>query len=334
MTLDEQIREAGSRLAGAPVAVPDFDRVVRRRHRIRAAAVAGAVATFVGVSAIWLWPNGEPSRVETGVAEAPAPSSGNDTRYEPEDAVPTYELVLGDAELVRDETPTAGNTDVALWADEARERYVSLTVRPGLADAHPEPAGLGPMEEDTEFPAAQGRAWVSETAGRDVRSMRMWWSRSDGDVWLLSAYWYGRQPIGAADGRADLRDWALGIEPGSTAASGAPYLIADPAMQLVAFDYGGDLRARARVWRYRDQEITLLAIEDSTAAGLSNLLARAMPEPVTVASQDGWMVNSASPPETIIGWQLDTPRPVWVTLTIPPELTDHTDLILAALKPA
>jgi hypothetical protein len=164
--------------------------------------------------------------------------------------------------------------------------------------------------------------------------MQMWWSRSDGDVWLLSAYWYGQQSVRAADGRADLRDWALGIEPGPTAASETPYVIVDPAMQLVAFDYGGDLRSRARVWRYRDREITLLAIEDSAAAGLSNLLARGMPERVTVAGHDGWMVSSASPPGTIIGWQLDTPHLAWVTLTIPPELTDHTDVILAALKPA
>jgi hypothetical protein len=54
---------------------------------------------------------------------------------------------------------------------------------------------------------------------------------------------------------------------------------------------------------------------------------------VTVDGHDGWMVNSASPVGTIIGWELDTPRQAWVTLTIPPELTDETELILAALAP-
>jgi hypothetical protein len=232
MTLDEQIRQAGARLATAPVSVPDVGRVVRRRRRIRAAAATGAVATLVGVGAVWLWPNPEPSHVETGATE---------------DAVPTYELDLGGVELASDETLTLRNTDVALWADEARQRYVSLTVRPGLAEAYPEPAGLGPMLEDTEFPATQGHAWFSETAGSQVRSMRMWWSRAEGDVWLLTAYWYGQQPVRGTDARAALRDWALRIEPGATAASEAPYEIGDPAMELVASDDAGNLRPRARV---------------------------------------------------------------------------------------
>ena len=76
-----------------------------------------------------------------------------------------------------------------------------------------------------------------------------------------------------------------------------------------------------------------MAIEDSVAAGLSNLLARGVPERVTIDGHGGWLVNSASPAGTIIGWQLDTPRPAWVTLTIPPELTDQTEEIIAALTP-
>lgn len=309
MAIDEQIREAGPRLAAAPVAVPDLDRVVRRRHRIRAVAMTGAVAALVGMSATWLWRDGELARVETGVADDPATSSGTDARSEQADAVSTYELVLGDAELVKDETLTPSNTDVALWTDDAQQRYLSLTVRPGLAEAHhPEPAGLGSMQEDAQFPAVQGRAWFSETNGSQVRSIRMWWSRADGDVWLLTAHWYGQQPIDAADGSAVLRDWALGIEAAPSAAVATPYEIADPAMQIVASDRASDLRSRARVWRYRDHEVTLVAIENSAAAGFSNLLARGAPEQLTVAGHSGWMVTSPSPAETIIGWQLDTPR--------------------------
>lgn len=318
MTLDEKIRQAGARLAAAPVPVPDLGRVVRRHRRIRAAVRTGAVATLVGMGAVWLWPNAEPSRVETGIAE---------------DAVPTYELDLRGAELVSDATPTGRNTDVALWSDAARRTYLSLTVRPGLAEAYPEPAGLGSMQEDTEFPSTQGHAWFSETTGSQVRSMRMWWSRADGDVWLLAAYWYGQLPVRGTDARADLRDWALRIEASPPGASDTPYLIGDPAMELVASDHVGNLRSRARVWRWRDHEITLLAIENSIAAGLSNLLARGVPELVTVDGHDGWLVNTASPAGTIIGWQLDTRRPAWVTLTIPPELTNQAAEIIAALAP-
>jgi hypothetical protein len=319
MTVDERIRQAGARLAAAPIELPDLGRMVRRRHRrrIRAAVVIGAVATFVGVGAVWLWPNTEPARVETGVAD---------------DAVPTYELDVQGAELVSDEALSPGNTDVALWADEPRQTYVSLTVRPGLAEAYPEPAGLGPMQEDTEFPAGQGRAWFSDTGDNQVRSIRMWWSRADGDVWLLSAFWYGEQPVRGTEARQALRDWALTIETGEDGSGEPSYVIGDPRMDLVASDDAGTLRSRARVWRWQDHEITLLAIENSIAAGLSNLLAHGVPERVTVDGHVGWMVDSASPAGTIIGWQLDdTSRPTWVTLSIPPELTDQAEEILATL---
>jgi hypothetical protein len=232
-----------------------------------------------------------------------------------------------------DETLSPMTTDVALWADEARQTYVSLTVWPGRAEASPEPAGLGPMQEDTELPAGQGRAWFSETADDDVRSITMWWSRADGDVWLLRAYWYG-QPVRVTDARRALRDWALATEPGPDGAGEASYLIGDPAMDLVASDDAGTLRSRARVWRWQGHEITLVATENSVAAGLSNVLAHGVPERVTVAGHEGWMVDSASPAGRTIGWSLDNPsRPVWVTLIVPRGLTDQTGEVLAALVP-
>jgi hypothetical protein len=320
MTPDEQIRQAGSRLAVAAVPVPDLGRLVRRRRRIRTAAATGAVAALVGVGAVWLWPDPEPTRVETGTTE--------------EDAVATYELDLDGVDLVSDEGLTARNTDVALWADESRQEYLSLAVRPGLADGYTEaPGGLGPMQEDTELPPTQGRAWFSETAGDPVRSMTMWWSRADGDVWMLRAYWHGQQPVRGVDARATMRDWALAIERDPTDAGQAPYVIGDPAMEIVAADDAGDLRSRARAWRWQGHEITLLATDDSVAAGLSNLRDRGVPEPVTVDGHDGWMVTSTSQAETVVGWALDAPRPTWVTLTIPPELSDQTDEVLAALAP-
>ena len=47
MNVDERIQSAGSRLASTPVAVPDLERLMRRRsQRVRASAVVGSVAVI------------------------------------------------------------------------------------------------------------------------------------------------------------------------------------------------------------------------------------------------------------------------------------------------
>lgn len=494
MTVDEEIRQAGSRLADAPVAVPDFDRLVRRRHRMRAVGMSGAMVLLVMVGVISLWPDAGSVGVETGVANGRHPATGptiglsragiwpGDERqfataeetaqvfaeevlgWEGADVildaaeangptwltvsrrdgrsfralaaptgggwlfmqigeglsmsvdgvrtrvavprgpegtvslkwwalvdgeektgvhadlnapltlsgraeevetllvvylddqdlalgvvggdfftehvsdgvdggdVPTYGLRLNDAELASEETLTARGTDVSLWTDENQQTYLSLTVRAGLADAYPKPTGFGPMTEDASFPGGKGRAWFGEGAGSDSRTMKMWWARADGDVWILTAHWYGPLEIDFAARRADLRSWALAIEPGSNAGSAAVYVLDEPTMQLLAFDKAGDLGSRARVWRYLDQEITLLAIEGSSAAGLSNLLDLGKPEPVTIAGHHGWMVRRTSPAGTIVGWQVNEPRAAWATLTIPAVLADETEEVLRALE--
>jgi hypothetical protein len=164
--------------------------------------------------------------------------------------------LLEDAELIGDETLHPTNTDVALWADEADQTYVSLTVRPGLARVYPEPAGLGPVQEDTELPATQGRAWFTEGAG-EARSTMMWWSRPDGDVWLLTAHWHGQLPTREADVQAALRQWAQAIETGSATPDHTAYRMVDPNMRLVASDDAGELRSRGRTYHRRRRQVAL-----------------------------------------------------------------------------
>jgi hypothetical protein len=319
MTLDDDIRRAGARLAATPVPVPDLGRRIRR-GRIRTLAATGTVAALVWVSALLLWPSAEPTRVETTGGQV--------------SAVPTWELVLEDAELIGDETLNATNTDVALWADDAERTYVSLSVRPGLAEAYPEPVGIGAVQEDTALPASQGRAWYTEATG-EAHSTTMWWSRPDGDVWFLTAHWHGQPPTRAADAHAALRQRAHAIETGSAAPNGPAFRMVDPTMRLVSFDDAGERRSRGRTWRYRGHEIVLLTTERSGAAGMSNLFSQGenVPEPVTVNGQAGWKVNGSTG-ETLIGWAADTTPVTWSTLTIPPGLTEDADTILAALQPS
>ena len=82
-------------------------------------------------------------------------------------AVPTWELVLADAELIGDETLNATNTDVALWADDAQQTYVSLSVRPGLAEAL---YSRGP--HSAELLANNMR--LAGGAARDTTRQRVW----------------------------------------------------------------------------------------------------------------------------------------------------------------
>lgn len=320
MTLDDDIRRAGARLAATPVPVPDLGRRVGRRRRVRTGAATATVAALVGVGALVLWPSAEPTSVETTGGQL--------------SAVPTWDLVLEDAELIGDETLNATNTDVALWADDAQQAYVSLSVRPGLAESYPEPVGIATVQEDTEMPPTQGRAWFTETTG-EARSTTMWWSRPDGDVWFLTAHWHGQPPTRATDAHAALRQWAQAIETGSATSDDPAYRMVDPTMHLVASDDAGERRSRGRTWRYRGHEIVLLTTKGSGAAGMSNLLSLGenVPERVTVDGQAGWKVNGSAG-ETLIGWAAATTPVTWSTLTIPPGLTDDADAILAALQPS
>lgn len=49
MSVDQQVRDAGTRLAELPVEVPDLDALVRHRHRRRSAAMTGAIVLLLVV---------------------------------------------------------------------------------------------------------------------------------------------------------------------------------------------------------------------------------------------------------------------------------------------
>jgi hypothetical protein len=57
------------------------------------------------------------------------------------------------------------------------------------------------------------------------------------------------------------------------------YVISDPAMQLIASDDAGDLRSRARVWRWRDHEITLLTSRTHSPLGFRTCSPEAFQNP-------------------------------------------------------
>jgi hypothetical protein len=321
--LDELVRD----LPMSPGQADNVDSVAplvpaRARSRLPVAVGAALVAcVLIVVGIVALRGNGRALSIKTG----PSSSGGG---------VPTYQLRLKGAELLREQRLTASGSDVLLWGDDDRQTYLSLNVRPGAARVQPEPAGLGPMTEDASFPAREGRAWFGGGTGTESRSMRMWWARPNGDLWLLTAHWYAPPPVDLAARRTQLREWALAIKrPSTPSAAGDLYHLVDPTMRVLAFDQAAERGSRARVWRYRGYEITLLVIEDSAAAGRSNVLALGKPEPVTVGDNDGWIVPR-TPAGTIVGWRIGGSRSAWATLTIPAAVADQTEVILRDLAPA
>jgi hypothetical protein len=200
------------------------------------------------------------------------------------------------------------------------------------------PSGVGPMTSDESFPPAEGRAWLGEVAGSGGRSVRMWWSRTDGDLWLLTGHWYGAVPEPAPNTRDPwpqagvLRRWALSIEaqPGD---GGTVYELDDPGMPRLESDHAGPAPSRSRVWQYDGVEVVLLVIEHTRAAGWSNLLHLGEPEPVRVEGLDGWLVRARN--GTVhVGWPVPGPGSAWAALTVPDRAAGDLGAILAALEPA
>lgn len=302
--------------------------VVGRRRKI-AASVSAALLVATGV--IWIATRQgdvDPSILPVEPAtEATGYAAGMN-------AVTTYDLTINGALLVTDETGSPRTIDNVVWSNGTTETYLTLTVRPGIAAAYPTPSGLGPMAEDESFPLGAGRASFSDVKADQTRSITMWWARPDGDVWLLDAYWYGTSPLNTGQATQTLREWALGIKVGSATRDIASFETADPTMSRFAFERSGDLRDRVRVWEYRGQQITLHTIEYSHAeGGLSNLLAKGKPMRVSVAGNDALIVVDGESMDTVIGWQVATPTSGWITLTIPSDLADEVDAIVAALRP-
>ena len=137
MSIDERIQSAGSRLASTPVAVPDLERLMRRRsRRVRASAVVGSVAVIsIGVVVLMTYDSHREQSVtepevtpETVAVEAPAVR---------------YELTLEGARPLPVESSTARSTDTAVWSDEATQTYLTLIVIQGPRRALGSRRGLG-----------------------------------------------------------------------------------------------------------------------------------------------------------------------------------------------
>lgn len=177
------------------------------------------------------------------------------------------------------------------------------------------------MEKDSSLPSEDGEAWLSEP--EDPRAATMWWVRPAGDLWLLRAHWYGDRV--SDDPEAALRDWALRIELSGTADS--PYFLVEDTLSLIGFDAAGSKPSRSRVWSYGGQEVTLLVLDgSSSAAGLSNLLARGAPTRTDVPGLgEVWAVGQT------FGWAVSGSDGAWATLLVPDALAGEADAILRGL---
>ena len=332
MSIDDQIESAGSRLASIPIAVPEFGHLVRRRsRRVRVNAVAGSVVVaLIGLAVL--------VRHDGSAVEVAAPSVVPTYSRKGDPTAGPYELAVDGARLVEDSTSTARGGPNTVWFDEATGAYLTVAVLPGEAGsgAIPGPTGLEPMVEDTTFTSTRGRAWFTSTHSDSIRRMTMWWSRPDGDVWLLESFWYGDNSVAAADGRGALRNWALAITAPDPQHTQQHYEVADPSMRRVAEDQGGDVDFRVQVWTYQVgtvvEHITLGSTEDSVATSVIAALTRGKPKVVRVDGHDAWQVTDLPTGDIYIGWQTSQTRPAWANLTIPASLASLTPQILAALR--
>ena len=325
--LDHQISSSLERLTN-PGGIDHgqvWDSVVarrRRRSRRRAAGVAVPAAALAVVAATVvpdLWPDPSDTVVATNPDDGSVAPPHPETSQIPSD-VPTYKLNLPGAELLREETLTARNSDVVLWGD-GQGAYLSLSVRPGVSGTYGAPSGLGPMVRDSALPEDAGAVWLSEPD--DPRGATMWWVRSSGDLWILRAHWYGEALPDNAE--PALRDWGLAIGPASAADD--PYVLGDGRLSLIGFDAAGGRPSRSRVWSYDGQEVSLLVLDGSSSAtGLSNLLARGAPTRTDVPGLGQvWAVGST------FGWTVPESDGAWATLLLPDALAGESDAILRAL---
>ena len=337
MSIDERIQSAGSRLASAPVAVPDLERLMRRRSRHVGATAVAVISIGVGVLISYDRPR-EQSATEPVATEPVATEPVATEPVATADSVAgdapagNYELELEGATPLPVESLNPTSSDTAVWFDEATQRYLTLVVRPGLALGTPTPSGLGYMVEDASFPSTEGRAWFTSTDETLIRQTTMWWSRANGDLWLLDSFWFGQDPVDTADAHRTVREWALAI----SVPEQHQYRLADPSMRGIATDRGGEVESHGYVWNYRlgsvVDKITLLSLQSTVAAGRANLLARGKPEEVRIDGHDAWQVTDSATGEIQIGWQTDDARPAWLILTIPASLASLTPQIRAALQ--
>jgi hypothetical protein len=244
----------------------------------------------------------------------------------PRDSVPTYDLTLPGARSTDDEVGTAGANDSAVWRHDDGT-YISLTVIPR------EPGGPKGLREPTApiptFPTDRGKAWYGELETTPATvSSELWWEQPDESVWLMGAYWYGATPPDSADAReAKFAQWALDI----TTPAESSYELHDTGIQLVGSGRSGQRRTRVRTWDYAGKQIVLFVIEDSASIEFANLLARSVPQPITIQSRIGSVVTDVGGDVTV-GWMVDDLTGTWATLSIPAALAAQTDDLVHSLK--
>ena len=286
-----------------------------KRPSLRRLALIIASATIITIGGITLLPGGS--------NRSPAAEAW------------TYELSLDGATPLPTETFTAGTADAALWVDRASGRYLSLIIRPGLADHYPAPVGLGPMARSELFPETRGQAYLTQSDESHVRTMTMWWTRADGAVWILRAYWYGDGPVPFGEAQQTFETWALGISNVSSDDPRGTFQLGDASMSLFATNYGGEVGSRVQVWDFvrgtHQGQIILGTTYPSGAVGLSNLLARGMPTETTLFGRTAWMVKDNAGQITV-GWQSGNAKQDWTTLIIPASIASYTSEILSALR--
>lgn len=338
--LRDRIRDHADALeeVAPPIALADVCASTRhssssRSRRSLLAVAAVAMVVVGGLVAIDASPRTDPSQSgESGTPDEPSTETQLDASI-----VPGYHLDLADATPTIDDQQTASTANGAVWTDARTETYLTLTVRAGLAATQPSPTGLGPMRQLDDFPSELGRAWITDIETEESQSpvqLRMWWTRPDGDVWLLTSYWY--QPDGLINVDAAVSattTWAADIT--ATSDADTPYdlddTVADSDMELVFTERGSEIRSRRQVWRVDDSDVTLVTTQQATASGLRNLLDAGVPAATVIAGRPGWIVSTASG-ETVAGWWSDGPPQAWTTITIPAELAERSDEILDSLS--
>ena len=320
MSTDQRIRDAGARLSSVAVNTPDPSRVMRRRTQVRSIAMVGSVAlvaTVIGVAA-WNVRSDDPMTAASPLLEQCSNAA-------------TYELLIDGAIARPVEQVTASTADTAVWADATDTRFLTLTVRPGVATTQPTPTGVGPMSQDTTFPKEQGQAWFTTTSTDRTRHVNMWWARTNGDLWLLAEYWYGVDDTAVDAARQSLRERALSIQANENE---NPYVLADSTMQLVASERAGAVSSRAFVWDYPTDSttvtITLLVINDAAASGRANVLANGKPEPTIVDGCPAWRTTAANG-DVVIGWSTNQNN-ASATLTIPAALSRSAGAIADSVR--
>lgn len=301
----------------------------RRAGRLPLTAAAGVVAVVGGLVVI-----NNSRDIDNTVASLP-PASVEEAAQTAVDADP--QLELADAEPTGYDRFSVASFDSAIWKDAETETYLSLTVRTGLAEVQPSPTGFGRMRELDDFPTELGRAWVSDLGDSELvtpLSLRMWWTRPDGDVWLLTSYLYEPATTGvdAANAVSALTGWATHIvTPDDPAAA---YELNDDAvinssMEVVFSQRAGEYPSRTQTWDIDGHEFILETTVSVAASGLTNLLNVGPLSATMIAGEPGWLARAVD--GTVhAGWASETGEK-WNQAIIPAELGPRSAEIIGSI---